>query len=51
VEFVDERGRLVQKEVERGADPAEGVAGSCKGSLRKLGFVTADEYLEALPGR
>jgi hypothetical protein len=51
VEFVDERGRLVQKKVERGADPAEAVAGSCKGSLRKLGFVTAGEYLEALRGR
>jgi AbrB family looped-hinge helix DNA binding protein len=51
VEFVDERGRLVLKKVEHGADPVEAVAGSCKGSLRKLGFVTADEYIEVLRGR
>jgi AbrB family looped-hinge helix DNA binding protein len=51
VEFVDERGKLVLKKVERGVDPVEAVEGSCKGSLKKLGFATPGAYLEALRGR
>jgi AbrB family looped-hinge helix DNA binding protein len=51
VEFVEERGRLILQKAERAAHPVDAVAGSCKGALRKLGFKSADAYLEATRGR
>ena len=51
VEFVEERGRLILQKAEREAHPVDVVAGSCKGALRKLGFKSADAYLEATRGR
>ncbi len=51
VEFVEDRGRLILKKIQRGAHPVDAVAGSCKGALQKLGFKSVDAYLEAARGR